>query len=118
MYLDNEITENMEALQWLLDKYMKRKTPKKSSAELHEHRESYLSDEGVLAKVMASKQGEKFRKLWNGDISDYPSTNKDYHTLGYYECKKCNNKGGRRSWNTISTQSEQPIIKTTFEIRL
>lgn len=47
---------------------MKRKTPKKSSAELHEHRESYLSDEGVLAKVMASKQGEKFRKLWNGDI--------------------------------------------------
>lgn len=24
------------------------------------------------------------------------STNKDYHTLGYYECKKCNNKGGRR----------------------
>lgn len=96
VYLDNEITENMEALQWLLDKYMKRKTPKKSSAELHEHRESYLSDEGVLAKVMASKQGEKFRKLWNGDISDYPSTNKDYHTLGYYEYKKCNNKGGRR----------------------
>lgn len=72
VYLKNEITENMEALQWLLDKYMKCKTPEKSSAELQEHRESYLTDEGVLVKAMASKQGEKFRKLWNGDISDYP----------------------------------------------
>ncbi|MEE0721017.1 MAG: hypothetical protein U0M19_00145 [Caecibacter sp.] len=42
---------------------MKRKTPKKSSAELQKYRESYLTDDGVLAKAMASKQGEKFRKL-------------------------------------------------------
>lgn len=63
----------MDVLQWLLDKHMKRKTPKKSTAELQKHRESYLTDDGLLAKAMASKQGEKFRKLWNGDISDYPS---------------------------------------------
>ena len=73
VYIENEISENMDALQWLLDKYMKRKTPKKSYAELKEHRESYLTDDGVLAKAMAFKQGEKFRKLWNDDISDYPS---------------------------------------------
>ncbi len=44
IYLENEIVENMDALQWLLDKYMKRKTPKKSTDELQEHRESYLSE--------------------------------------------------------------------------
>lgn len=73
VYLENEICENMDSLQWLLNKYMKRKNPKKSSAELQEHRISYLTDDSVLAKAMTSKQGEKFRKLWNGDSSDYPS---------------------------------------------
>ena len=93
VYLDNEITKNMEALQWLIDKYMKRKTPKKSSTELPENRESYFTDDGVLAKAMSSKQGEKFRKLWNGDISDYPSNNEAdlgfISILAFY----CNGKG-------------------------
>ena len=31
-----------------------------------------------------------------GALMKQVTTNKDYHTLGYYECKKCNNKGGRR----------------------
>lgn len=73
VYLENEICENMDSLEWLLNKYMKRKIPKKSSEELQVHRESYLTDDSVLAKAMTSKQGEKFRKLWNGDSSDYPS---------------------------------------------
>ncbi|MDO4649547.1 MAG: phage/plasmid primase, P4 family [Eubacteriales bacterium] len=71
-FLEGEIEEDMKELQWLLDKYMKRKTPKKQESEQETH-QSYLSDEGVLSKAMTSKQGEKFRKLWNGDISDYPS---------------------------------------------
>lgn len=65
-YVDNPDTfliSNPQYLQWLLYTYMKRKTPKKSSAELQKYRESYLTDDGVLAKAMASKQGEKFRKL-------------------------------------------------------
>lgn len=72
VFLKNDIAENMSGLQWLLETHMKRKVPKiqKAQQELHK---SYLSDEGVLAKAMASKQGEKFQKLWNGDISDYPS---------------------------------------------
>lgn len=73
VYLDNEICENMDSLEWLLNKYMKRKIPKKSSEDLQVYRESYLTDDSVLAKAMTSKQGEKFRKLWNGDSSDYPS---------------------------------------------
>lgn len=75
--LKNEITENMKGLQWLLDTHMKRKTPKKKES-VQETYESYLSDESVVAKAMASKQGEKFRKLWNGDISDYPSNSEAY----------------------------------------
>lgn len=73
VYLENEICENMDSLQWLLNKYMKRKNPKKSSEELQVHRESHPTDDSVLAKAMTSKQGEKFRKLWNDDSSDYPS---------------------------------------------
>ncbi|MFR4580269.1 MAG: hypothetical protein ACLT76_12165 [Clostridium fessum] len=72
VFLKNDIAENMSGLQWLLETHMKRKVPKTQKAQQEVHK-SYLSDEGVLAKTMASKQGEKFRKLWNGDISDYPS---------------------------------------------
>lgn len=72
VFIENDITEDMDALKWLLEKQMKRKTLKKSKEESESH-ESYLTDEGVISKAMASKQGEKFRKLWNGDISDYPS---------------------------------------------
>ena len=34
---------------------------------------SYLSDEAVIAKAFAAKNGEKFRRLWNGDTTDYKS---------------------------------------------
>ena len=72
VFLKNDIAEKMSGLQWLLETHMKRKVPKTQKAQQELHK-SYLSDEGVLAKAMASKQGEKFQKLWNGDISDYPS---------------------------------------------
>lgn len=72
VFLKNDIAENMRGLQWLLETHMKRTVPKTQKAQQELHK-SYLSDKGVLAKAMASKQGEKFRKLWNGDISDFPS---------------------------------------------
>ena len=31
---------------------------------------SYLSDESVIAKALASKQGEKFRSLWEGNLPE------------------------------------------------
>lgn len=103
VYLDNRITKNMEELKWLLDKYMKRKTPKNSSAELQENRESYLTDDGVLAKAMASKQGEKFRKLWNGDISDYPSNSEA--DLGFISILAFYCNGNREQVDRLYRQS-------------
>jgi primase-polymerase (primpol)-like protein len=31
------------------------------------------TDEKVIARAMASKNGDKFRRLWEGDVSNYPS---------------------------------------------
>lgn len=103
VYFENEIAENMDALQWLLDKFMKRKTPKKSSAELEEHRESYLTDDGVLAKAMSSKQGEKFRMLWNGDIFDYPSNSEA--DLGFISILAFYCNGNREQVDKLYRQS-------------
>ena len=71
VYQNGDVIECAEALQWLLDTHMKRPTPK-VSAEIME-RESYLSDESVLDKALTAKNGEKFKKLWEGEITGYPS---------------------------------------------
>ncbi|MFR6220556.1 MAG: hypothetical protein ACLUJE_00060 [Anaerococcus sp.] len=70
VYLKNEIAENTDGLQWMLDKYMKRKVPTVNDLDF-ENRPSLLSDESVIAKAMSSKQMEKFQKLWIGDIFNY-----------------------------------------------
>lgn len=66
-----DVAENIDGFQWLLDTYMKREIPK--TTIMQQERESYLDDEGVIQKAMLSKKGHKFSKLWNGDISGYPS---------------------------------------------
>ena len=71
VYQNSDIIECTEALQWLLDTHMKRPTPKVSVETME--RESYLSDESVLDKAMSAKNGEKFKKLWEGEITGYPS---------------------------------------------
>ena len=71
VYQSGDIVECTEALQWLLDTHMKRPIPK-ASAEMME-RDSYLSDESVLDKALNAKNGEKFKRLWEGDITGYPS---------------------------------------------
>ena len=50
---------------------MKRPTPK-ASPEFME-RESFLSYESVLEKGLTAKNGEKFKRLWKGDITGYSS---------------------------------------------
>lgn len=66
-----DVAENIDGFQWLLDTYMKREIPKITITQ--QENESYLDDESVIRKAISSKQGDKFSKLWNGDISDYPS---------------------------------------------
>lgn len=72
VYLENEITENMGVLQWLLDKYMKRKTTNKSTEELQEHRESKKEFEQAQSRI--SKLDTIIQRLYEdnieGNISD------------------------------------------------
>ena len=66
-----DVVETADALVWLLDTYMRRPTPPTPAVAVPA--ESYLSDEEVIAKAAAAKNGEKFRRLWNGDITGYKS---------------------------------------------
>ena len=61
-----DLVDRSEELMTVLDKYMV-----KPVAILNMNREvpgSYLSDASVISKAMASKQGEKFSSLWEGNI--------------------------------------------------
>lgn len=68
---DADVVETADALVWLLDTYMRRPTPPTPAVAVHG--ESYLSDEQVIAKASAAQNSEKFRKLWDGDITGYKS---------------------------------------------
>ena len=66
-----DVTETAEALTWLLETYMRR--PTLTTPVTVVYGKSYLSDDSVIAKASAAGNGEKFAKLWNGDIPDYGS---------------------------------------------
>ena len=66
-----DVTETAEALVWLLDTYMRRPTP--PTPAVAAPGESYLSDDEVIVKAASSKNGEKFKRLWNEDITGYKS---------------------------------------------
>lgn len=66
-----DVTETAESLVWLLDTYMRRPTP--PTPAVAAPAESYLSDDEVIVKAASSKNGEKFKRLWNGDITGYKS---------------------------------------------
>ncbi len=64
-----DVTEAAEALTWLLDTHMRRPTP--PTASITVPGESYLSDDEVIGKAASARNGEKFNRLWNGDITGY-----------------------------------------------
>lgn len=66
-----EVTETAEALVWLLDTYMLRPIP--PTPAVSAPGKSYLSDEELINKATSSKNGEKFTRLWKGDITGYKS---------------------------------------------
>lgn len=70
-YQKVDVTEQADALQWLLDTHMKRPQPVRNHS-LPE-RDSFLTDESVIEKAMNAMNGEKFGRLWNGDITGYLS---------------------------------------------
>ena len=69
---DIDVMEMKDTLIWLLDTHMRRPTPPDALAAVSG--ESYLSDNEVITKASASKNGDKFRRLWHGDISGYKTT--------------------------------------------
>ena len=68
---DADVVETADALVWLLETYMRRPTP--PTPAVAAPGESYLSDEAVIAKASSAHNGEKFRRLWDGDITGYKS---------------------------------------------
>lgn len=71
VYQKADVTEQSTAMEWLLDTHMKRKQP--ISNNPISNRDSYLSDERVIEVAMNAVNSAKFTKLWNGDITGYPS---------------------------------------------
>ncbi len=66
-----KILQANNKLQVLLDKYMQR--PKMNTSIANKESSSYLTDKSVIEKASASATGGKFKALWKGDISNYPS---------------------------------------------
>jgi len=71
VYREGDVLEKADALQGILDKYMKRPAPVKSLPAGQSH--SYLYDDSVVEKAFSSAQAKKFKALWQGDISGYAS---------------------------------------------
>ena len=66
-----KIIQANDKLQVLLDRYMQR--PETNTGIANEESSSFLSDSSVIEKASASATGGKFKALWKGDISNYPS---------------------------------------------
>lgn len=68
--LEYDVEERSAEVISVADKYMLRQTKEEQKTVPPG---SFLSDASVIEIASTAINGEKFRKLWNGDISDYPS---------------------------------------------
>jgi len=66
-----KIIQANDKLQVLLNRYMQK--PKTNTGIANEESSSFLSDSSVIEKATASATGTKFKALWKGDTSSYPS---------------------------------------------
>lgn len=66
---DLGVEERSEEIKQVLEQFMVRPEVKEEQAKV-KATGSYLTDESVVAKAMASKQGAKFSALWNGEVPD------------------------------------------------
>ena len=117
-----DVAETAEALVWLLDAYMRRPTPPTPSAAVPGT--SYLSDDSVIAKASEAKNGEKFRRLWSGDITGYPSRSEADAALTSMLAFWCGGDAGqiddgysgttfdRPAWNRLSAMIDEGLIGT------
>lgn len=66
-----DFTDRTDNVKAVMDKYMLRPVRKKQN--IAPPTGSYLSDKSVISTASTAINGSKFKKLWNGNISDYPS---------------------------------------------
>ena len=77
---DLSIVDCTKAVQWFLDKYMLRPALPDVPDIVPC---AYLTIEEGISKALKSKNGDKFRKVWYGDTSDYNSPSEaDMYLLG------------------------------------
>lgn len=62
--------DKSKPLRKVLDKYMQRESKTIGGKD---EQVLDLSDAQLIERIRASKQGDKFSRLWNGDTGDYPS---------------------------------------------
>lgn len=68
---NNTLQNRQTALDWLHAKYFRRPDPPKSQPRKHQH--DWI-DEELIARAITAKNGEKFKKLFQGNWrDDYPS---------------------------------------------
>ena len=72
VYCQGDVLEKSDALQVVLEKYMKRKAPVKKALPIVEGH-SYLNDDSVIEKAVLAVNGTKFKALWHNDKSDLAS---------------------------------------------
>ena len=65
---ESDLVDRSKELMTILEKYMVK--PAQFQEVIRDVPGSYLSDEAVIAKALASKQGEKFRSLREGNIPE------------------------------------------------
>lgn len=66
-----KIIQANDKLQVLLNRYMQK--PKTNTGIANKESSSFLSDSSVIEKATASATGTKFKALWKGGTSSYPS---------------------------------------------
>lgn len=79
--VDEDVNERSAEIAELLEKYMRRSTPQlpssterspvKSSVPTEDADAAALDDAELIERAFKAKNGEKFRRLWEGDTTDY-----------------------------------------------
>ncbi len=75
VFRPGSVSRNDAALQNTLDAFMRRKTPSKPS--FNGTPVSYFTDEQVISHALASKSGDKFRDLYEGNWEQYYGSQSD-----------------------------------------
>ncbi|HPR53299.1 MAG TPA: hypothetical protein PLU81_16015 [Deltaproteobacteria bacterium] len=67
------IEERQAQLNAFMEEHFSDKKDDDTPAEVHDVGKSFLTDEQIIEKLFTEKNKEKFKRVWDGDITDYKS---------------------------------------------